>query len=435
MSDWQSAVLSVVINTLTVLDILLILQVFFGIERCKRLWHYGVVGGVFAILNIGLEIWLSEEELIYFIAVCVYIAAAAVVFTKKQRWKPFLLVLPALLLYLQWDSIVSLFDLLFHFGKNEHTLAENSVNLYNLVTDASLLILLLLILRQKPERSAWFRFTKGETLLVSFFCLFCPVLTSVLQYLDELFRNFMYSMAWVAFVLVLNFAVFYGIFHRKKARYYRAISENYKQQFNEEYQYFKDYKKEQKEIARFRHDWNNHLLLLTSLFEQGEYEKAKEYFENLSEKNQTGRKGILTGNETVDIILNAKAERLEKGAIAVSCSSGLEALGFMEPVDCCILFANLIDNAIEANEKCEGERYIRIALSENAGNIMLSIENQWNGEWKLADGKPVSTKEDAETHGVGTRNAFAVVEKYHGTYRLITKKGCFAVQMIFSIER
>lgn len=432
MSGWPEAALTIIINTFSILDILLILQTFFGIERCKRLWHYGVIAGVFIVLSVGMGIWLSDKEMLCFVVMCVYVAAVAAVLMKKRRWKPFLLFIPALLMYLQWDSVISLFDILFHLGKYEYTLAETSTYLYSLSSDILLFILLIVIMK-KSDKTELFRLTKGETVLVSFFCIFCPVLRSVLQYLEEMFDNFMYSMAWVAFVLILNFAVFYGIFHRKKAKLYREISENYRQQFDEEYQYFKDYKKEQKDIAKFRHDWNNHLLMLTSMFEKGEFEKAKDYFAALSAENQSANRGILTGNEMVDIILSAKQEKLEQERIEVTCGSGLEQLQFIEPVDCCILFSNLIDNAIEANCKCDEGRYIRISVSRNAGMLMFVMENQMNGELKLDNEQLLSTKEDAELHGIGTRNAFEIIKKYHGEYRIMTEENAFTIQILFPL--
>lgn len=41
------------------------------------------------------------------------------------------------------------------------------------------------------------------------------------------------------FVIVLNIAVFYGIIYRNHAKYYKELSENFKEQFDSEYAYFK----------------------------------------------------------------------------------------------------------------------------------------------------------------------------------------------------
>lgn len=428
MMEWQNEALSIIINTFSVLDILLILQIFWGAAQCRRLWQYGITAGIFVVWNTGLDIWLADNELLYFTAIYLYIALTAAVLTKEQKWKPVLLTLPALLLYLQWDCVCGLLDILFHLGKYAYTWAETAATAYELLSDIVLFGILLYIMRKKDPD---LRLTTEETLLLSVFCIFCPVLETVLQYLEEILHDFMYSMAWVSFVLILNFAVFYGIFHRKKARRYRALSENYRQQFNAEYSYFKKYKREQKNIAGFRHDWNNHLFVLTSMFEKGEYERAKDYLEALASKNKIAESGILTGNEIVDMILNAKQEKLSREKIAVTCSGGLEQLQFLEPVDCCILFSNLIDNAIEANCKCEADRYIAIQVCSAAGALVIAIENKMNGTPKQENARLVTTKKDGELHGIGTQNAFEIIKKYHGEYKIVTKKNNFGIRILF----
>lgn len=433
-SDIQHELLTILMNTFSVLDILLILQTFFGVDRCKKLWHYFAIGGIFIVISLGLDRCLTEEELLYFILICLYIAFVGAVFAKERKWRPVLLTIPAILLYLQWDNVCALLDVLFHLGKYAYTWAETATDLYEILSDILLFVILLYVTRVKKIEKRVLCFTTGETILVSVFCIFCPVLTMVLQYLEDMFDNFMYSMAWVSFVLILNFAVFYGIFHRKNAKHYRALSENYKEQFNTEYSYFKEYKKEQKDMAGFRHDWNNHLLLLTSMFERGEYEKAKDYFESLSQKNKTEDESILTGNEIMDMILNAKQEKLKQEKIEVTYSKGLEELRFMEPVDCCILFSNLIDNAIEANCKCDRERYIAIDVCRKASTLLVTIENKMNGDVKMEKERLMTTKEDGQLHGIGTQNAFEMIRKYHGEYRIEIKDNTFAIQMLFPWE-
>lgn len=434
MGNMQHEVLTIITDTFSVLDILLILQTFFGVDRCKKLWHYFGIGGIFIVLSLGLNTWFADEELLCFIVTCLYIALVATVLAKERKWRPVLLTVPAILLYLQWDNLCALLDVLLHLGKYAYTWAEVATDMYEILSDILLFGILLYVTRVKKIEKRMLQFTVGETILVSFFCIFCPVLTTVLQYLEEMFNNFMYSMAWISFVLILNFAVFYGIFHRKNARYYRELSENYKQQFNTEYTYFKKYKKEQKDISGFRHDWNNHLILLTSMFEKGEYEKARDYFETLSDKNKIEADSILTGNEIVDMILNAKQEKLRQEKIPVTYGKGLEQLSFMEPVDCCILFSNLIDNAIDANCKCDRERYIAIHVSCKASIVIVTIENKMNGNLKLENERLVTTKEDAELHGIGTQNAFEIIKKYHGEYRIETKDNTFAIQILFPVS-
>lgn len=210
---------------------------------------------------------------------------------------------------------------------------------------------------------------------------------------------------------------------------------HYREQFSSEYDYFKEYKNQQEETAHFRHDWKNHMLLLQGLLENGNYDKAAEYFHTLTAESISSGKRIFTGNEIVDIILSAKMTKIEEEEIAVSCNGGLEPLSFMEDVDVCILFSNLIDNAIEANAKCEGDRFLTIRVSHKPALFMIEVSNSLNGELREKEGYLLSSKEDSAAHGIGTQNIFSVVRKYAGEYSIRVQDKRFIFTMIFPLDR
>ncbi len=66
-------------------------------------------------------------------------------------------------------------------------------------------------------------------------------------------------------------------------------------------------------------------------------------------------------------------------------------LNFLAPIDITTIFGNLLDNAIEAAEKLEGEKYISIKIGSYHKMIAASIENNC-GEVKWKNGFPVSAK-------------------------------------------
>lgn len=65
----------------------------------------------------------------------------------------------------------------------------------------------------------------------------------------------------------------------------------------------------------------------------------------------------------------------------------------LKDADIITVLSNLLDNAIEASEKCEKETpLIKVKLTVENGKLLLAVNNVWNGEIKLRDGKLVSTK-------------------------------------------
>ncbi|MBR4085205.1 MAG: hypothetical protein IKK33_13085 [Lachnospiraceae bacterium] len=48
-------------------------------------------------------------------------------------------------------------------------------------------------------------------------------------------------------------------------------------------------------MINFRHDWNNHMIVMQELFEQGKYEEAKKYFESFPVAKKARTKSFLPG--------------------------------------------------------------------------------------------------------------------------------------------
>lgn len=237
----------------------------------------------------------------------------------------------------------------------------------------------------------------------------------------------------ITIIIITGGMVIFITVHRKKVRYYRELSEDYKEQFSEKYSYFQNYKEKQTDIAKFRHDWKNHMLLLQEMLDYGDYEKAKTYFMELSEKTVQGQQKILTGNEIVDLILASKTDELEHNRIKLTCDGRLESFTFMENVDCCILFSNLIDNAIEANLKLETGRYITIITNKTNKLLYVEISNPVEDMAKVIETGFQTTKKESEKHGIGLRNVYEIFRKYHIEYYIITNEQEFSIQMLFEM--
>lgn len=241
----------------------------------------------------------------------------------------------------------------------------------------------------------------------------------------------------IAFLLtggMLTFVFVYDFIHEKKTLYYEDLSKDYKKQFTQEYSYFKEYREMQSEVQKFRHDWKNHMLLLQEMLNQGEYEKAKRYFDNLSEKTIQNKQEIFTGNEILDLILVSKVSEVENNKIKLTCEGRLDSFTFMEHVDCCILFSNLIDSAIEANLKLRTERYITIEAHKKDQTLYVTISNPIVDMEEVLETRFQITKRDVEKYGIGIRNIHGILQKYHIEYYILISEREFAIQMLFESD-
>ncbi len=414
-------------NFLSVVDILLLFRFCYTVGERYKYKHYVLAGVIFVVYAIVVGIFLDSGR-IAFASIYIYLAVVGIVFKAKRKWTAIFMMIPTMLIYYLWSNLCELMCCFITWNKFNSKIS-NSI-FFGIGEDLILAVLLLWLISRKEKEYPTMSLNVGESVLISLFCVFSMTFTIIFEILDEQLMNGMYTIAWMIFVIVLNIIVPYGIIHRCQARYYRTLSNNYKEQFEMEYYFFRNYKEQQKDEARFRHDWKNHMLLLQSMFEKGEYEKAKEYFAQLTDKKKQSGNIILTGNEIVDMILSAKQEKIQKFGIQINCEGGLEHLEFMEAMDCCVLFSNLIDNAIEANNQCDSSRFIKISSVENAGTFMISMENKMCGELQQEEERLLTTKMDKKKHGWGTINAFEVIKKYNGEYQITAENGVFCIRIL-----
>lgn len=430
MNRLPEIILSVILNTFSVFNVIFIMQLFFGLTRCKKR-TYLLIGAAFLCLNAVLGTIFRKYEWLELLVIYGYMVFVTVFLAKKERLKTAFYTIPAILLYVQWCAVIGLLDKLCHLENFRVVLNGTPRTPFYLLSDGILFAALLIALYKTGKRGRDIRITFGESLFLIFFCIFEPVIEKTLSMLEDTFHSYAYSVGWVAFILILNAAVFYGIFYRNNARYYKQLSQNYKQQFDDEYTYFKDYKKEQKNVVKFRHDMNNHMLLIQSMLDKQEYEKAKEYFHTLTGEYGIAGHKYLTGNEIVDMLVNMKAGKMEEEEIAFHCNGGLQALSFMKDVDVCTLFSNLIDNAIEACLLCEKDRFLSIRTAQKGDMFVITVSNRMTGTVSMKDGILQSTKKTG-THGIGTQNAFEMIKKYRGEYETHAENDVFSIQMVFT---
>ena len=433
MSAEVEFILAIAVNTAMVLNVILILQLLFGLNLCKRKSQYVVIGILFIVMNVILSLLLEEQVWVQTALIYVYMVVGAYLLSKGNVIRLAFFTVVAILLDIQWLDILELISRILQVADYTIVLEGEEHPVSYIYADFILLVILLCVLRFCEKKKKRIQLKMGETVFLFFFCIFSPAIKVVFEMMESTFQSRKYSLGWMVFVIVLNLAVFYGIIYRNHAKYYKELAENFKNQFDLEYAYFKDYKEKQKDMVKFRHDYHNHMLLLDAMLEKGEYEKAKEYFNDLTARGEKIGKRFLTGNEIIDIILNAKQEQFEENNIDVRCKGGLEPLHFLHDVDCCILCSNLIDNAIESNRKCEKGRHITIKSAQTQAAYMIEILNRTDGNIEMEGDFLKTTKTSNGQHGIGTRNAFEIVEKYQGEYKFYVREDDFVLQLMFFI--
>jgi len=164
------------------------------------------------------------------------------------------------------------------------------------------------------------------------------------------------------------------------------------------------------------HEYKNKILCIESLIQKQKYEDLKIYLGNICDELQHEQDIIQTNHVIVDAILNTKhSEMVEKNIVFVFKINDLSNIKLSDE-DIVVLLSNLLNNAIEACEKCESKKQIKLKfVSENDG-IVISVRNTYEGSLTIEDGKFQTTKAEPDNHGIGIKNVINVVQKNGGSY-------------------
>ena len=91
-----------------------------------------------------------------------------------------------------------------------------------------------------------------------------------------------------------------------------------------------------------------------------------------------------------------------------------------------------MDNAIEACQKCEGKRTIKMKFMTENDIVILSVKNTSVGTCSIENDKIATTKRfRSEEHGIGIRNIKNAIKKYGGTYSIKSNEDEFYFAIVF----
>ncbi|HHV09740.1 MAG TPA: GHKL domain-containing protein [Clostridiales bacterium] len=188
---------------------------------------------------------------------------------------------------------------------------------------------------------------------------------------------------------------------KSQANMYRSISENFDNQ------------------KQKTHEFKNQITCIESLLAKKQYLELEEYVQKIYGNLNKELDAVDTNNVIVNAILNTKyQEAVEKGIVFVFKINDLLEVQVSDE-DMITILSNLLDNAIEACEKCTDNKIIKLKIIKENDALVISVKNTFNHEIHYVDGEIRTTKvSKPEEHGVGIKNVIRIIEKYGGAYAI-----------------
>lgn len=239
-------------------------------------------------------------------------------------------------------------------------------------------------------------------------------------------------------VLVTNFLVFY---------LYNMLADAFEQKYENEVlkQKVQIYVNQidvilqtEDRLKNVKHDMKHHLNELKILAMKNDVAEIQGYIDNMEDYIQNPNEIVASGNTDIDSVLNymlQKARRLLRIVEVKVCLPEEISHSF----DINIILGNLLENAIEAAKHTE-EKYLLVNILLKQGVLRIEIKNSFCGTKSLkvsdADGEKhfLSTKEDADAHGIGLSSVRNIVEKYNGLMEIMPKDAYFDVKLMLYMD-
>lgn len=169
------------------------------------------------------------------------------------------------------------------------------------------------------------------------------------------------------------------------------------------------------EMKELRHDIKNQYLVMSVMLKEKRYDDAAEYFKNVKSDFAAFPHFTDCGNASVNSIMNLETLKAASKRVQIISKIDVPAELSVTVNDLCRIFVNLLDNAIEAAEKTEGDRIVDLNVHMQSDYLYISVANPIGTDVDREAVLSLNTsKSDFKNHGYGHKIVKKIVDKYNG---------------------
>ena len=191
------------------------------------------------------------------------------------------------------------------------------------------------------------------------------------------------------------------------------------------------------QINILQHDMKYNLTVFSKLLAEDNRAELERYLSEVTDRLSKAKPRMYCGNNVVDVLLASYAERCEKLIIKCEVEVLLPKEVSIPNYELCIVLGNLLENAVEACEKIENGKRIRLVMKPLGRQLVIKVANSYHTGISSVDkteeenSLPQSTKKDG---GLGLRSVRAVAEKYNGELIFDKKDGMFTAYVSLELQ-
>jgi two-component system sensor histidine kinase AgrC len=306
------------------------------------------------------------------------------------------------------------------------------INLFTQIICLVLIIVFILKIFRKPYFKILDILDKGWGIFCTIPCLLI-VIVYLLQYYPKPIDSRPENIPVVFFVFSLLF-VFYvtAYFNLQNISDYFQLKQDRKVMLIHIDMQKKEYQGIMEKVNAtqiYRHDIKHHINVINALLEDNNISEVKSYLSKMSENFNRTVIEKYCENYGLNVILSFYINKAKNENINVISQVDISEDIKIDNIEICVIFANAIENAINACKKIENpsDRRIVVICKEQNDQIYIQITNTFEGEVRFDGEFPISNSID---HGIGTRSIAAIAEKHGGIFSYAADGGIFKTTVI-----
>lgn len=230
-------------------------------------------------------------------------------------------------------------------------------------------------------------------------------------------RAFFNSAITAIILLCMNVLIFYIYMKLADDLRLRRMTSVYEQQLELCERHQQEREISMLQLRDVRHNMKNNLVSILAYAENGESEKIIGFVNEVMEEGGMTVSTITnSGNVVIDSLIGYWYVTAKKKEIDFTVNISIPMKVPFKGADICLILGNLLENAVEAAQKADGKKYIKIQMKYDKNNLLIFVANNYKGQLiKTKDKRLKSTKPDTGNHGVGLPSVYRAAAKYHGT--------------------
>lgn len=189
------------------------------------------------------------------------------------------------------------------------------------------------------------------------------------------------------------------------------------------------------EEKRMEHNMRHHFRSLVSLMEDKKYGELEQYLRSyLNEWELLGGKKI-SRNPVINHVLEYYFKEAEAKGIHVEKEIEVKEYYPFSISDMTVLLGNLMENALEACDRCEErEPFLRIMIKQYKKSILIEESNDclYFEPEQQGRGRAKSSKQ-GRAEGYGIASIRMIAEKYRGSVEFWSAEGTFTIRIVMNI--